>query len=67
MNVYLHSSTLLRVVVRQRNSLREWSRITRGVRSALIEVECLRTLDRLRLAERRSDHVVAERREAVFA
>ncbi len=38
----------------------------RGVASALVEVECLRTLDRLRLAERLSDEVIAERRDAVY-
>jgi len=65
-NVYLDSSALLRVVMRQRDALKEWNRITRGIGSALIEVEGLRTLDRLRLTERHGDEVAAERREAVF-
>jgi predicted nucleic acid-binding protein len=63
---YVDSSVLLRIVLRQRDALKEWSRLTRGVASALAEVECLRTLDRLRVAERHSDEAIAERREAVY-
>ncbi|MCC6194488.1 MAG: PIN domain-containing protein [Burkholderiales bacterium] len=66
MIAYLDSSVLLRVVLGQHDALREWGRVTQGVASALVEVECLRTLDRLRLAERLSDDVIAERREAVY-
>ena len=50
----------------QRDALKEWARISQGIVSALAEVECLRTLDRLRLAENYGDEVIAERREAVF-
>jgi predicted nucleic acid-binding protein len=63
---YLDSSVLLRVVLGQRDVLKEWGRVTRGVVSALAEVECLRTLDRLRVADRHSDEAIAERREAVY-
>ncbi|TKB72280.1 MAG: type II toxin-antitoxin system VapC family toxin [Nitrospira sp.] len=38
----------------------------RGVASALVEVECLRTLDRVRLAEGFDGADVAARREAVY-
>ena len=38
----------------------------RGVVSALVEVECLRTLNRLRLRHGLADRDVAARREAVF-
>ena len=40
--------------------------MTRGVVSALAEVECLRTLDRLRMLEQHSDEAIATRREAVY-
>jgi len=63
---YLDSSVLLRVVLGQRNVLREWSRVAEGVVSALAEVECLRTLDRLRLIGTYADAAIAERREAVY-
>jgi uncharacterized protein len=63
---YLDSSVLLRVVLGQRDALKEWNRVTRGVASALAEVECLRTLDRLRVAERHSDEAIAERRQTVY-
>ena len=66
MIAYLDSSVLLRVILRQRNALKEWHTIERGVASALVEVECLRTLDRLRLAEGLEDDEIAVRREAVY-
>jgi predicted nucleic acid-binding protein len=63
---YVDSSVLLRVILRQPNALPEWGRISRGVVSALAEVECLRTLDRLRITASFPDATLAERREAVF-
>ncbi len=66
MIAYLDSSVLLRVVLRQRNALKEWRAIEQGIASALVEVECLRTLDRLRMAEGLQDDDIAVRREAVF-
>lgn len=66
MIAYLDSSAVLRIILGQTNALKEWRAITRGVASALVEVECLRTLDRLRLAEGMEDTEVAKRREAVF-
>ena len=66
MIAYLDSSVLLRKVLRQPNALREWAAVTRAVGSALAEVECLRTLDRLRLLERIPDAEIAKRREAVY-
>lgn len=66
MIAYLDSSVLLRVVLGQANALREWSAIEGGVVSALVEVESLRTLDRLRLLERLSDEEITVRREAVY-
>ncbi len=66
MIAYLDSSVLLRIVLGQSNALREWRVVERGVASALVEVECLRTLDRLRLLEGLADDQIASRREAVF-
>lgn len=66
MIAYLDSSVLLRVVVGQSNQLEEWRRITKGVASALVEVECLRTLDRLRAAKGVPDEAIAVRREAIY-
>jgi predicted nucleic acid-binding protein len=61
-----HSVTKLRVILGQRDKLREWKSIERGVASALVQVECLRTLDRLRLRAGLSDEYLAERRQTVF-
>ncbi len=66
MIAYLDSSTILRIILGQTNALQEWRSITQGVASALVEVECLRTLDRLRLAEDLKDAEIADRRETVF-
>lgn len=66
MIAYLDSSVILRVLLRQAGSLREWKELRRGVASALAEVECLRTLDRLRIAEGIPAEQIALRREAVY-
>ncbi len=44
----------------------EWTQVEKGVASALVEVECLRTLDRLRFRAGVSDEDLASRRETVF-
>ena len=66
MIAYVDSSVLLRIVLGQPNQLAEWSSIRMGISSTLLEVECLRTLDRLRLAQSIIDTELATRREAVF-
>lgn len=66
MIVYLDSSAVLRIVLGQSGSLAEWSDVSLGVASALVEVECLRTLDRLRLTSGVPASDVALRREVVF-
>jgi predicted nucleic acid-binding protein len=63
---YLDSSVVLRVVLGQPGRLREWRKVEVGVASGLVEVECLRTLDRVRLAAGLSAEALVERREAVY-
>jgi predicted nucleic acid-binding protein len=63
---YLDSSVLLRLVLGQSDALARWADVEAGVASRLVEVECLRTLDRLRLVEGLDDRELAIRREAVF-
>lgn len=67
MIAYLDSSVILRIVLGQSGRLREWRNVREGVVSALAEVECLRTLDRLHFRECLADRELARRREAVFA
>jgi predicted nucleic acid-binding protein len=67
MIAYVDASVLLRVVLRQSNALPEWTQIDRGVSSALVTTESLRTLDRLRLRAQLSDSELAPRRQAVLA
>lgn len=66
MIAYLDSSVFLRVLLGQRGRLREWASVREGITSAIAEVECLRTLDRLRHRGDLTDRDVATRREAVY-
>jgi predicted nucleic acid-binding protein len=66
MIAYLDASVLLRRVLGQADALAEWRAIEAGVASALVEVECLRTLDRARLRLGLPDAEIARRREAVY-
>ena len=47
MIAYIDSSVLLRVALKQKNLLNEFTHIKLGGSSRLIKAECLRTLDRL--------------------
>ena len=66
MIAYVDSSVVLRVVLGQRDRLNEWGSIVSGISSGLIEVECLRTIDRFRLATGQPDDQTASQREAVY-
>lgn len=66
MIVYVDASVILRVVMGQRDALKEWREVETGVASELVEVECLRTLDRLRLRGGITEDELAVRRHAVF-
>jgi predicted nucleic acid-binding protein len=54
------------LLLRQAGALEQWDTVERGVASALVEVECLRTLDRLRLAGMLEESELVQLREAVF-
>ena len=47
MIAYLDASVVLRVVLEAPEPLREWPRLEQGISSALLRVECYRTLERL--------------------
>lgn len=49
MILYLDTSAVLRVVLRQRRALAEWDKWERAYASELLGVEARRTIDRLRL------------------
>jgi uncharacterized protein len=63
---YVDSSVLLRIVLGQPGRLAKWKEIETGVASSLVEVECLRTLDRLRMESSLDAEAIAERREVVY-
>jgi predicted nucleic acid-binding protein len=66
MTVYLDSSVILRRLLGQPRSLREWRLVRTAVSSRLTEVECLRTLDRLRREGLIDEVRVAVLREACY-
>lgn len=66
MIAYLDSSVILRLVLGEPGRLMGWEGVERGIASALAEVECLRTLDRLVLRGALAAGEVAERRAAVY-
>lgn len=57
---------MLRVVLQHAGRAREWSVIETAVASALVEVECLRTLDRMALDGSLDPSRIAARREAIY-
>jgi len=67
MIAYVDASVLLRLALGEPGALPEWRKIERGVSSALIQTESLRTLDRLRLRSNLSDSEVATRRAAILS
>ena len=67
MIAYVDSPVLLRVALGQPNALPEWRDIERGVSSALVTTESLRTLDRVRLRVNLSDMEVARRRATILS
>jgi hypothetical protein len=64
MPAYVDSSVLLRVLLGQEGQLNDRKKVETAVASALVELECLRTLDRLRLVAQVSESEIAVRREA---
>ena len=66
MIAYLDASVVLRLVLGEEHRLAEWDQVEAAVASALTEVECLRTLDRLARMGRLSPDELAERRGAVY-
>jgi len=66
MIVYLDASVVLRLVLGAADQLAEWGRVRSAVASALTEVECLRTLDRLARLEALTGEELAPRRSAVY-
>lgn len=66
MIAYLDASVVLRLVLGEPNKLAEWKRVESAVASALTEVECLRTLDRLGRSGALSEHEVVSRRGEVY-
>ena len=66
MIAYLDASVALRLVLGEPTRFAQWEQVEAAVASALTEVECLRTLDRLSRLGSLSTEEVAERRTAIY-
>ena len=66
MIAYVDASVLLRIVFGERTRLKEWDSIVTPVASSLVEVECLRSVDRFRLERGLSDEEILPRREEIY-
>ena len=66
MIAYLDSSVLLRVILGEPQRLAEWDDIDTGISSVLAQVECLRSIDRLRVQNAIPRRKYASLRAAVY-
>ena len=66
MIAYLDASVALRLILGEPKRLAAWRRVETAVASALTEVECLRTLDRLARRGVLAEDDLAARRSAVY-
>jgi len=66
-NLYLDASVVLRILLKDPARLRDWEPQDTKVASALLEVECLRALDSLRLRKVLSETEVDRDRESLAA
>ncbi len=66
MKAYVDSSVILRFALGQPGLLEEWDQILLAVSSSLASVECLRTLDRFRLAQGMGDPQIAATRALIL-
>jgi predicted nucleic acid-binding protein len=66
LNVYIDSSVVVRILFGEPDPLAIWSQIERPVSSELLGIECLRTLDRVRLRDRLDGRAFGERRRAML-
>jgi uncharacterized protein len=62
---YVDSSVALRIVLGAPEPLVGWEEIEHAVSSALLYVECQRTLERMRLAENKPVELIAIRKKSV--
>jgi predicted nucleic acid-binding protein len=60
MTVYVDTSVVLRILLREPNPVKIWGQWSKGYSSALWRIEALRTVDRLRLTHEISDTDVAQ-------
>jgi predicted nucleic acid-binding protein len=65
LNTYVDASVVLRIVLGEEDPLKTWEQLE-PCSSEIVRVECLRVIERYRLAGAITDTIVAERRAAVL-
>jgi predicted nucleic acid-binding protein len=63
---YVDASVVLRIVLGQPGQLESWPDIERAISSELVRVECLRSVDRTRIAAGLGEGVASERRAGML-
>lgn len=66
MIAYVDSSVVLRLLLGQEGALDEWPQVERGIGSELVEVECLRAVDRLTHAGALGSEPAVDLRRAIY-
>lgn len=65
MLAYVDSSIILRIIFNEPDPLKDFSKISYGISSELLRVECLRTADRFRIKNGLSEDEYLERIESI--
>ncbi|MHB8483927.1 MAG: type II toxin-antitoxin system VapC family toxin [Nitrospiria bacterium] len=65
MLAYIDSSIILRIIFNEPDPLKDFSKISYGISSELLRVECLRTADRFRIKNDLSEDEYLERVEKI--
>lgn len=66
MNAYFDSSAILRLVLGEPGKITDWKKYDRLVTSELAELECLRTLDRIRIRHNLVSGEIVKRRDVLY-
>jgi predicted nucleic acid-binding protein len=63
---YLDSSVLLRVIFKEKEAMANFGKIAEAVSSDLLRIECLRTIDRIRIEKKLSEQEYLKRTALFF-
>jgi predicted nucleic acid-binding protein len=64
-SAYLDASVILRVVLEQQPALEDWAAHALAISNEIVRVECMRTLERMRLERKLGDESLRDKRAAI--